>query len=234
LLTQPGDWRLEARARIRGEDDVTARFSVPRVGAELLELNRPKTLFDLPFTFVDWNIVAGGAMVVLGVGTFLIWRKRPPAWQPGTASSVFAASGFAIIAGIVLLFGVHAQAEDTDSPANPIPPTTASILAGQAIFQNNCQVCHGATGEGDGPGAGSLNVPRYVEHIPYHGDGNLFIWISEGMPLDSDVKTMPPWKDKLSEEDRWNVINFLRATFGSGQFEPVLPSDLAGTPAPGG
>jgi mono/diheme cytochrome c family protein len=204
---------------------------VPQVGGALARLGQPKSLFDLPFTYVDWNIVAGGAMIVLGLGSFLIWRNRPPGWQQSTSGSVFAASGFAFIAGIVLLFGVHAH-NQTFRHDNPVPPTTASLARGKQIFQNNCQVCHGATGEGDGPGAGSLNVPRYVDHIPFHNDGNLFIWISAGMPLDSDVKTMPAWKDTLSAKDRWNVINYLRATWGSGQFKPVLPSDLAGTPTP--
>lgn len=236
LLTQPGDWRLQARVRIRGQDDVVGNLSVPEVGGALARLGQPKSLFDLPFTYVDWNIVAGGAMIVLGFGTFLIWRNRPSVWQQSTSGSVFAASGFAFIAGVVLLFGVHAHQRVGADIRNPVRPDTASITKGQQIFQNNCQVCHGATGEGDGPGAASLNVkpPRYVDHVPYHGDGTLFLWISEGIPLNSDVKNMPGWKSSLSVEDRWNVVNFLRATFGSGQFKPVLPSDLAGTPAPGG
>jgi len=89
--------------------------------------------------------------------------------------------------------------------------------------------CHGATGEGDGPNAATLALPppRLGDHVPYHSDGTIFLWISDGIPLDSEPKRMPSFKSLLSEDQRWHLVNFLRVTFGSGEFEPVLPEDLA-------
>jgi len=43
-----------------------------------------------------------------------------------------------------------------------------------------------------------------------HTDGQLFYWVSYGV----QGTAMPAFKDSLSEEERWNVINYLR-TFAS-------------------
>ena len=227
LTTQPGDWTIQARIRRRGFDDAPAIFSVMGVGGYLARPDESQDLFDLPFTYVDWNIVAGGAMVVLGIGAFLIWQKRPPAWQRGTSASVGLSSAFALIAGVVLLFGVDAHHEIQGS-TSPIPPTEESLAIGRDTFITNCVQCHGQTGEGDGPLAATLPYvpPRLGDHVPFHSDRTLFVWISEGLPLQG-AKIMPSFRDTFSEEERWHLVNFLRATWKFGDFEPVLPTDLA-------
>jgi len=40
-----------------------------------------------------------------------------------------------------------------------------------------------------------------------HPDGRLFFWISEGI----GGTAMPAFKDRLSETERWDVVNFLKA-----------------------
>jgi mono/diheme cytochrome c family protein len=92
---------------------------------------------------------------------------------------------------------------------NPISISSQSLERGRAIYQAECQACHGLTGGGDGPSAASLN-PRPADlriHMAAgHTDGQLFNWISEGFT----GTAMPAFKKRLSEEDRWHVINFLR------------------------
>jgi copper transport protein len=224
LLSQPGDWRIQTRIQRRGFDDAVTNFTVPEVGGILARADETPELFDLPFTFVDWNVVAGGAMLVLGVGAFLIWRSRPPAWQGSTSASVALASVVALMAGFTLVFGVHVHTGErlVDSPK---PATEESLAAGQEIFMNNCIVCHGEDGRGQGGRGADL-----TQHVPFHNDGTLFIWISEGIPLDSDDKRMPSFKALLTEDERWDVINFLRAAFGSGDFEFVTPEGSARSP----
>ena len=39
----------------------------------------------------------------------------------------------------------------------------------------------------------------------------LFYWVTYGYPNSA----MPAWKDQLSEEQRWDAINYARATFGN-------------------
>jgi mono/diheme cytochrome c family protein len=92
---------------------------------------------------------------------------------------------------------------------NPVPDTAASIDAGRTTFQANCAICHGPRGLGDGPAAFTLN-PRPVNlqvHVPQHAEGEIFYWISEGVAGTG----MPTWKDKLTEEQRWQVVRYLEA-----------------------
>ena len=229
LLTQPGDWSVEMRVQRRSLDDERVVVGVQGVGGYLARPDTQTELFDLPFTFVDWNIVAGGAMVVLGLGAFLIWRNRPPTWQRATANSVGLASLFGLIAGAVLVFGVDVHETVLES-TSPVAPTTESLALGRQLFEANCIMCHGQTGEGDGPAAAGLDVkpPRYVDHVPYHNDGTLFYWVSNGIEQ-GGVLNMPAFSDALSEDQRWTLVTFLRQTWGSGSFEPVLPEDTART-----
>jgi len=119
--------------------------------------------------------------------------------------------GAALIAGALVAAGC-----DTLNPPmrNPIAPTQASIERGSAIYAERCAVCHGVAGRGDGPLAAGL-TPRPADfrvHLAAgHSDAQLFDWISNGYP-DS---AMPAFKDTLSADDRWNALNFIRASFES-------------------
>ena len=46
-------------------------------------------------------------------------------------------------------------------------------------------------------------------HVPFHPDGVLFAWITEGIRGTG----MPAWRDQLSEQERWDLVNFLRDRF---------------------
>lgn len=219
LLTQPGDWRLEARIRRRDVDDVTTRYTVLRVGGVLADTNQPRTLFDLPFTFVGWNIVAGGAMIAFGVGIYLIYRNRPQTWQRSTSVSVALAAAVALAAGAMLLFVVQPDERFKDKPGTP-----ESIQNGQTLFTKNCISCHGANGRGNNARGADL-----TQHVPYHNDTTLYIWVTEGIPLDSETKRMPSFKDMLSSDERQDVVNYLRSAFGDIG-TPVYPDTP--TPAP--
>jgi len=222
LFPRPGNYRLQARVQRKSVDDVTVPFTVSRVGGILAD--SPRTgLFNLPFTFVDWNIVAGGAMLAFGVGIYLIYRNRPPTWERSTSTSVGVASAVALLSGAMLLFGVHAHG-GTKLPTNPFPPSPASIAAGKTTFETNCAVCHGLDGRGNNGRAADLTL-----HVPFHNESTLFIWISEGIPIDSKNKRMPSWKNTLTPHERWDVINYLESAFGSGAFTPVLPKELQTT-----
>jgi putative copper resistance protein D len=93
--------------------------------------------------------------------------------------------------------------------SNPVPDTAENIDAGRRLFQENCAVCHGPRALGDGPAAFTL-TPRPFNlqvHVPLHFTGEVFYWISNGV-----VGTgMPAWKDKLTEEQRWQIIRYLDA-----------------------
>jgi copper transport protein len=98
----------------------------------------------------------------------------------------------------------------TASQINPINPDTKSIAAGEAVYATNCVRCHGVSGKGDGPDGLILN-PRPADLTKHglpgvHTDAQLYDWITNGLP----GTRMPAWKDKMSDTDRWNLINYLR------------------------
>ncbi len=101
---------------------------------------------------------------------------------------------------------------------NPLTETEASIKAGAALYGEHCQSCHGAKGTGDGEaGAGLEPKPANIAFIMdkwIATDPFLFWTISEGgKPLDT---AMPAFKDTLSEEQRWQIIHYLRDEFTFG------------------
>lgn len=125
-----------------------------------------------------------------------------------------AVAAVAILAvGIVL--GVRLL--PASDPANPISPTVDSISRGTQLYTNNCAACHGANARGGGPLAGSTEVPPPAltgkgSGVGGHTDGELFRIIRNG-----SSRGMPAWAGKLSDNETWDVVNFLRSLEGGGQ-----------------
>jgi len=102
---------------------------------------------------------------------------------------------------------------------NPIPADEASLARGEAIYAQQCATCHGDGGMGDGPaGQGMDPAPAPIAHSSQMlSDSYLFWRISEGgAPFNT---AMIAYKNVLSEEDIWDVINYIRA-LGSGEVQP--------------
>ena len=125
------------------------------------------------------------------------------------------ALGVLIVVAYVLAFTIAPNIPTPPVPLtarfarDPVPDTPASIDAGRTTFQANCAICHGPRGLGDGLQAFTLN-PRPVNlqvHVPQHAEGEIFYWISEGVAGTG----MPPWKDSLTEDQRWQVVRYLQA-----------------------
>ncbi|CAM2067817.1 Cytochrome c [Sulfidibacter corallicola] len=83
----------------------------------------------------------------------------------------------------------------------------ASAAKGKKVFQQRCTVCHGSHGKGDGPGGKAL-TPKPANltsaRVQNQADGELFWKISNGRG------PMVSWQLILPEDDRWNLVNFLR------------------------
>jgi mono/diheme cytochrome c family protein len=90
---------------------------------------------------------------------------------------------------------------------NPIPFDDKSVAAGKTVYIAQCLKCHGDAGHGDGVSAKDLNPkPKDLSDpkIVAETDGALFWKITTGR------KPMPAFETLTSEDDRWNVINYLR------------------------
>jgi mono/diheme cytochrome c family protein len=95
---------------------------------------------------------------------------------------------------------------------NPVPASAESLARGAYLYQMNCLICHGKQGQGDGP-VGLKYVtksPRDLHdaYIQDQADGQLFFTLTRGREL------MPFYRDALSVEERWDVINYVRHKFG--------------------
>ena len=94
---------------------------------------------------------------------------------------------------------------------NPVPTSADSVKAGRAIYAKNCAGCHGLQGKGDGASAPKGSTPANLVAGKFkHGgsDSDIFKSIEEG--IGPKPMIMKPWGEKLSDEDIWNTINFLR------------------------
>ena len=87
------------------------------------------------------------------------------------------------------------------------PLGTESAVAGAEVFRNNCEVCHGPQGHGDGPAGASLDpAPKNLPELStIVADDYLFWRISTG----KDGTSMVAWKGVLTEEQIWQVISFI-------------------------
>ena len=93
---------------------------------------------------------------------------------------------------------------------NPIPMSDTSVKAGRVVYAKICRACHGLAGKGDGISAppGSKPANLVDAEWKYGGsDQEIFKTIKGGIkPYD----VMEPWGKKISDNDIWNTINFLR------------------------
>jgi putative copper resistance protein D len=150
------------------------------------------------------TVLVGSQVAVLGAVALLaslgLRRLRLP----------FLAGG-----GVVLAAGLGIAVPPLVTDAYPttyqrpdVPYHAAAIAEGRALFAQHCVVCHGPRGGGDGPAAATLN-PRppdlRAHHVALHTAGDLFWWIGHGL------RQMPAFGDRLSPDERWDLVNFLRA-----------------------
>jgi mono/diheme cytochrome c family protein len=97
---------------------------------------------------------------------------------------------------------------------NEVAADTASLQRGGEIFAVQCVSCHGEDGMGTGPAAAGLNpAPAPIARTSQMMSDAYLLWrISEGgVPFET---LMPGWKEVLTEEEIWNVINYIQSLGG--------------------
>ena len=128
---------------------------------------------------------------------------------------------FVLLVCAVLLVACGANESSSNVDANatlaPVPTEYAGLTnplgaeaaeEGAAVFQTNCETCHGPQGHGDGPAGQSLDPrPRNLAELQTQvGDGYLYWRIHDGKPGTS----MVAWKGILTEEQIWQAVSFIR------------------------
>ena len=91
---------------------------------------------------------------------------------------------------------------------NPVPATPENLEAAAELYKDNCVLCHGDKGKGDGMAARTSKVPPAdftdAKLMGAETDGSLFWKLTEGRG------SMPSWKDTLSDKERWGLVNYMR------------------------
>lgn len=124
-----------------------------------------------------------------------------------------------LAAGVCVMLSVSVQAQEKPKgkpwPApddavkmkNPVKGTEGA----KDLYAQHCKSCHGVAGKGDGPKADKLEISCgdfASEATQKQSDGALYWKITEGR------KPMPSYKEKLSDNERWAVVNYLRTLKG--------------------
>ena len=100
-----------------------------------------------------------------------------------------------------------------DAVQNPVPPTLASLQRGQELYSRTCTTCHGPEGKGNGPVAGPpFGTGPFGMVLPIGGPGSIARVYSDGhiyTTISLGRGRMPNYA-RISPEDRWNIVNYVR------------------------
>ncbi|HVB35821.1 MAG TPA: cytochrome c [Candidatus Acidoferrales bacterium] len=93
---------------------------------------------------------------------------------------------------------------------NPIPANSATLAAARLLYRNNCAKCHGLDGDGKKP---PDSMYSYSTKPTNFTDAKLMDAMSDGeifWKITNGRKPMPSFKNRLSDEQRWQLVNLLR------------------------
>jgi copper resistance protein D len=157
---------------------------------------RPQMLLAILIAFAAILAISGVATAAAGR-----YRTMMAAWS-GLATC--------LALGALVVRPAIEPAYPTSFYAPAEPYATASVEHGARLYAENCALCHGVGGKGDGPAAAGLTVrpaDLTAPHLFAHPPGDLFWWVSNGR----GNGVMPGFAGIMSPADRWDVINFIRA-----------------------
>jgi hypothetical protein len=100
---------------------------------------------------------------------------------------------------------------EQEMTTNPFPATPAGLDKAKALYNVNCAICHGEKGDGQGwlyakPDAKYPSAPKNFldQEMVDASDGRYYFAIMYGKNV------MGGYSDKLSFEERWQVIHYIR------------------------
>lgn len=143
------------------------------------------------------------SIVILLVAPLLmaaLWMDQQPSFKPYEAPAL-TPPGTAVPFSSLEIVLPAAELQ------NPVIPDAASQAQGQMLFTIHCALCHGETSVKPGLAGSKLTPPPPGldrDLLKSRSDSHLFNAISNGFGR------MPPFKGKLSPQERWHLVNFLR------------------------
>lgn len=119
----------------------------------------------------------------------------------------------------------QAAADDFKIPAedaarvNPVKPSAEGLAEARKVFGYDCEMCHGAKGDGKGEVVESMKLTMHDWHDPATlaniTDGEIFYIITKGKGK------MMAEGERVPEKLRWNLVNLVRALAAKGGPKPA-------------
>lgn len=173
--------------------------------------------WPFPFRFsitATWNqpnvatqVWIGLAILVLAVGALKLGRSLN--WGLKRLISI---PVILFVSGLAVALPPLAIQAYPETYRRPLVPFDAvSVANGATLYAEHCVECHGPQGKGNGIKSRTLSTklpdlltePHTTEHTP----GDFYNWLTYGM-VDTD---MPGYAEKFSDEERWDLVNFVHA-----------------------
>ena len=192
---------------------------------------------DWPFSIRwDWGLMdtspkvraevdIGFAWFVLGmfVLQFAFLSRTLRIWTAtaGTALLVYG--------GAAVLMPLTTDAYPTTYWRPAVSYQAGSVANGGGLYGRHCIGCHGTLGYGDGPAGTTLRPPPADltgPHATGHTAGDLFWWLGNGIR----ATAMPGFSGSLAEDERWDLINYVRALSDgktAGKLTPRIDTKIA-------
>jgi len=172
------------------------------------------------------RVWVGVALLLLAGGSAALHRAKQ--WERKWRTAIPGALAACALA--VALPPLAVQAYPETYRKTPVPFDAISIANGVTLYAANCVACHGPQAKGNGVLAKTLPkqpVDLLTEpHTAKHTAGDFFHWLTYGIPGTG----MPAFADKLSAEDRWDIVNFLHANSRGYQARLISPRVAPGEP----
>jgi copper transport protein len=209
-LSLPGEWQISTAVRRPDAFDAFADYRVRvNLDGQIEPLGQEGPIDALMKWLSIYGLVFGGVVaLVFGAGwLFISWKA---AEHPAALAVMIIPAILAIPIGVYSIVTFTREATPGLTLTNPFLPDETSLKVGADLFNQNCAVCHGEQGRGNGPAAANLSIkpPDYGNgHLDIHTDGDIFYWIKNGI---SQGSPMPAFKDKLTDDQIWNLVNYVR------------------------
>lgn len=136
--------------------------------------------------------------------------------RPLIITGVMLLSGFSPAAGGDIEYKPRVPADSIASVRELVNPASDKGAGrGKEVFlaKGRCYNCHGRSGKGDGPAGAAFNpTPRNFTDPQWQKartDGEIFWAISNGTEFG-----MIPFNGMLSEDERWQLVNYIREIGG--------------------
>jgi mono/diheme cytochrome c family protein len=139
--------------------------------------------------------------------------------------------GAVLLAGLGATWAMQNAQENSDKPqaaaddykisaadaarVNPVKPSAEGLAEARKVFGYDCEMCHGAKGDGKGEVVESMKLTMHDWHDPATlaniTDGEIFYIITKGKGK------MMAEGERVPEKLRWNLVNLVRSLAAKGE-----------------